>query len=72
MAVAPKNYRCGALSDLQHKGQVAGPFMWLNLLVCLFVVSCLRYPMHFLDRFQNHLSSCIVPSDIMFDFEGIT
>jgi len=28
---------CGALSDPPHKGQVAGPFMWLNLLVCLSV-----------------------------------
>jgi hypothetical protein len=26
---------CGALSDPLHKGQVAGPVMWLNLLVCL-------------------------------------
>ena len=25
---------CGALSDPPHKGQVAGPVVWLNLLVC--------------------------------------
>ena len=28
---------CGALSDPPHKGQVAGPVVWLNLLVCLSV-----------------------------------
>ena len=28
---------CGALSDPPYKGQVAGSFMWLNLLVCLYV-----------------------------------
>jgi len=28
---------CGALSDPPHKGQVAGPVVWLKLLVCLFV-----------------------------------
>ena len=28
---------CGALTDLPHKEQVAGPVMWLNLLVCLSV-----------------------------------
>jgi len=31
---------CGALSDPLHKGQVAGPVVWLNLLVCL----CVSYP----------------------------
>ena len=28
---------CGALSDPPHKGHVAGPVVWLNLLVCLSV-----------------------------------
>jgi len=28
---------CGALSDPPHKGQVAGPVMWVNRLVCLSV-----------------------------------
>jgi hypothetical protein len=28
---------CGALSDPPHKGRVAGPVEWLNLLVCLSV-----------------------------------
>jgi hypothetical protein len=28
---------CGAPSDPPHKGQVAGPVMWLNILVCLSV-----------------------------------
>jgi len=28
---------CGALPDPPHKGQVAGPVVWLNLLVCLSV-----------------------------------
>ena len=28
---------CGALSDPPHKGQMAGPVVWLNLLVCLSV-----------------------------------
>jgi hypothetical protein len=28
---------CGALSDPPHKGQVAGPVVWLNLLACSFV-----------------------------------
>jgi len=28
---------CGALSDPPHKGQVAGPVIWLNLLVCFSV-----------------------------------
>jgi len=30
---------CGALSDPAHKGQVEGPVVWLNLLVCLSVYS---------------------------------
>ena len=28
---------CGALSDPPHKGQVARPVMWINLMVCLSV-----------------------------------
>ena len=31
-----------ALSDPPHKGQVAGPVVWLNLLVCLSVYSVYR------------------------------
>jgi len=30
-----RSIMCGALSDPPHRGQVTGPVVWLNLLVCL-------------------------------------
>ena len=37
---------CGALSDPPHKGQVAGPVVWLNLLVYVLSV-CIVFVLYF-------------------------